>query len=75
MNVTRTGIEWQKTVENEHAQSDRARKTVASADFWGPVAHPLAPMKPDVYLFSANAATMWRRWIFPVAVRGRESAM
>jgi ubiquinone/menaquinone biosynthesis C-methylase UbiE len=45
MNVTRTGIEWQKTVENEHAQSDRARKTVASADFWGPVAHRFVPVK------------------------------
>ena len=44
-NVTRTGIAWQKTVEEEHAQSDRIREESASDDFWKPVAHRFVPPK------------------------------
>ena len=44
-NVTETGIAWQKTVEDEHAQSDRIREESASDDFWRPVAHRFVPLK------------------------------
>lgn len=44
-NETRTGIEWQRTVETEHAQSDRIREELASDDFWRPVAHRFVPPK------------------------------
>jgi SAM-dependent methyltransferase len=44
-NVTETGIAWQKTVEDEHAQSDRIREESASDDFWRPVAHRFVPPK------------------------------
>ena len=44
-NVTRAGIAWQKTVEEEHAQSDRIREEFASDDFWKPVAHRFVPPK------------------------------
>jgi 2-polyprenyl-3-methyl-5-hydroxy-6-metoxy-1,4-benzoquinol methylase len=44
-NVTKVGIAWQKTVEEEHAQSDRIREEAASDDFWRPVAHRFVPPK------------------------------
>jgi 2-polyprenyl-3-methyl-5-hydroxy-6-metoxy-1,4-benzoquinol methylase len=44
-NVTQTGIAWQQTVLEEHAQSDRFREEVASDDFWRPVAHRFVPPK------------------------------
>ncbi len=42
-NTTKSGIEWQRTVEGEHAQSDRVREETASDDFWRPVAHRFVP--------------------------------
>jgi len=44
-NVIRAGITWQKTVEDEHAQSDRIREKSASEDFFRPVAHRFVPTK------------------------------
>jgi hypothetical protein len=44
-NVTEAGIAWQKTVEDEHAQSDRIREESASDDFWRPVAHRICSAK------------------------------
>jgi len=44
-NVTEAGIAWQKTVEDEHAQSDRIREESASDDFWRPAAHRFVPPK------------------------------
>lgn len=44
-NLTKAGLEWQKTVEAEHAQSDRIREEAASDDFWRPVAHRFVPPK------------------------------
>lgn len=44
-NVTSAGIAWQKTVEDEHTQSDRIRGESASDDFWRPVAHRFVPPK------------------------------
>jgi len=44
-NLTKAGIGWQKTVEAEHAQSDRIREEAASDDFWRPVAHRFVPPK------------------------------
>ena len=43
-NVTGSGIAWQETVEEEHAQSDRIREESASDDLWRPVAHRFVPL-------------------------------
>jgi ubiquinone/menaquinone biosynthesis C-methylase UbiE len=44
-NGTEAGIAWQRTVEDEHAQSNRIREGVVSDDFWRPVAHRFVPPK------------------------------